>query len=257
MYPVPGCQFWPPTEMKHIDFFFHLWPEKLSQSSLPSPDLEDKNLPLLPPPGERAVGCPQRAFSTGGNWILVFLSPPAAPLCSLCWRCHHQRSNKAKATSAFSESLFTEMTSHSAPNTLGYSLTGQVASALSELDRSLKAQVIGYKKRNWKHFCRGVFSKFHLFFLLQSESICMMIFFPRLDSKPLQQGHNLCTQGELSTNWATDVPHIHELSLYIQANYVSKFKELSVYFCLQNGQGQPVANCELVSGPTLQLSLVY
>lgn len=158
-------------------FFFHLWPEKLSQSSLPSPDLEDKNLPLLPPPGEKAAACPQRAFSTGGNWILVFLCPPAAPLCSLCWRCHHQRSNKAKATSAFSESLFTEMTSHSAPNTLGYSLTRQVVSALSKLDRSLKAQVIGNEKRNWKRFSRDVFSTFHHIFFDCSQKVFVWRYF--------------------------------------------------------------------------------
>lgn len=75
------------------------------------PDLDDKNLPLLMLPGEKAASRPQSALGAGGNWILVFLCPPLAPLCSHCWRCHHQHSNKAQATSAFSTSLFTLMTS--------------------------------------------------------------------------------------------------------------------------------------------------
>lgn len=136
MYLEPGCHFWPPTGMKHTHSSL-LWPEKVSQSSSPPPpDLDDKNLPRLPPPGEKAAARPQRAFSAGGNWILVFLCTPAAPLCSLCWRCHHQRSNKAKATSAFSESLFTVMTPRSALNTLSSSPTGQVVSVHTEFKDS-------------------------------------------------------------------------------------------------------------------------
>lgn len=50
-----------------------------------------------------------------------FAPPPSLPnfsVSSPCWRCHHQCCNKAKAENAFSKSLVTVMTSHSALNTL-------------------------------------------------------------------------------------------------------------------------------------------
>lgn len=116
-YPEPGCLFWPPTEMKH--FISPLWPEKLSPSSLPPSDLEDKKTleehrrlekgPLL-------ARWEPSALVLIGSWSSS--CRPAALLCSRCWRCHRRRSNKAKATSAFSESLFTVMTSRWAVNTL-------------------------------------------------------------------------------------------------------------------------------------------
>lgn len=58
-----------------------------------------------PPLAHRAL----LALVVIGSWSSSALPP--CPLCSHCLRCHHQQSNKAKATSAFSASLFTLMTS--------------------------------------------------------------------------------------------------------------------------------------------------
>lgn len=113
-YPEPGCLFWPPTEMKHFFFssltwktvselFTTVWP--WGQKTFE----EHRRLEKGPSLARREPS----ALGLIGSWSSS--CRPAALLCSRCWRCHHQRSNKAKA---FSESLFTVMTSHWAVNTL-------------------------------------------------------------------------------------------------------------------------------------------
>lgn len=114
------------TSNKDENFFFFfksLWPGKFSLRCSPLPVYPWRhNLPQPLLPGEKASTHPQRVLSTGGNWIPVFLCPPPSlpnfSVSSPCWRCHHQCCNKAKAENAFSKSLVTVMTSHSALNTL-------------------------------------------------------------------------------------------------------------------------------------------
>lgn len=157
---VAGCYFWPPTETNmKISFRCLAWKTVSELFTTGCLTLTTKTfhyycyLEKRPPLTHRAL----LALMVIGSWSS---SAPLslAPLCSHCWRCHHQHSNKAKATSAFSASLFTLMTSCRSEHTL---LFAYRTSCICTHGAGPRLKDFGHQTLTKSQFCRPATKRSH------------------------------------------------------------------------------------------------